>query len=157
MDACAFRSTLEGRRKAQRKLEVMPSPRLSAAQKQGGRVCVLRERLVVSGALVEVSARARSKPDVVELRLRDPASKLEAALTFPLVAAPRLAKVAYDSHVVKVRERLLATEHLDWETPWAAAAAARAGPAHPGDAVEPSRDVRAVSYTPLTLPTPPYV
>ena len=26
VDACAFRSTLEGRRKAQRKLEVMPSP-----------------------------------------------------------------------------------------------------------------------------------
>ena len=89
MDACAFRSTLEGRRKAQRKLEVMPSPRLSAAQKQGGRVCVLRERLVVSGVLVEALGSRKSRPDVVELRLRDPASKLEAAQ--PFRSSPRLA------------------------------------------------------------------
>ena len=142
VDACAFRSTLEKTRMS-RQLKIMPSPRLSAGQKQGGRVCVLRERLVVSGSLVEVSARARSKPDVVELRLRDPASNLTASLSFPLVSAPRLAHAAHDSHVVKVRERLLSTEHLDWETPWAMAAAARAQPAHPGDAVEPSRDLRA--------------
>ncbi|KAH8060598.1 hypothetical protein JL722_4709 [Aureococcus anophagefferens] len=171
---CAFRSTLASKHqaKATRQLVKAP-PRASRARRRtagprprgqdrpgapwedgetrvapGGRVCLLRERLVVGGALMEVSARARAAPDVVEVRLRDPASRLHAALSFPLGAAPTLARTMRDRHDARARRRLVGSLAPETTTPRLGDAvggggAARATPAGAGETVLQPRDARA--------------
>ncbi|KAJ1461612.1 hypothetical protein M885DRAFT_506652, partial [Pelagophyceae sp. CCMP2097] len=117
--ACAFKSTLAARgSKLQRTLVVASKQDGPTAPASGGVVCT-GERLLVANTLVHISAQTRKRPDVVEIRIEDAATRLHTTLTFPLGAAPGLAATARSRHGVGRADSA-------WETPWASAAAQRA-------------------------------